>query len=301
MRVSLIVSAICLILALPGIAEQNAPQPAPVPTPAPMPEPATRPVTKKETESVNAILLAARKATAEKRYADSEALMETVTRDNPSLILPWVELGLAQLGEKKYTEAESSFDKALGIDPASLKAQHSDDFYVPSDQPGTVAPGATRASRNTAGGEVVTNAESRGPEVRGVSYASLGEIYAHQGKIDQAKAAFDEAVKANPSQAATYRRNETIYFFQAGNSEAQLEAANQAIELDPARAANYYFKAQALVSKATVDLRTQKMVLPPGCAEAYQKYLQLEPSGPYSADAKGVLAGAGLSGKTSAK
>jgi hypothetical protein len=36
-----------------------------------------------------------------------------------------------------------------------------------------------------------------------------------------------------------------------------------------------------------------KMVLPPGCAEAYQKYLQLDPKGPYSADAKGILAAAG--------
>jgi len=32
------------------------------------------------------------------------------------------------------------------------------------------------------------------------------------------------------------------------------------------------------------------MILPPGCAEAYQKYLQLDPKGQFSADAKGVLA-----------
>jgi hypothetical protein len=79
----------------------------------------------------------------------------------------------------------------------------------------------------------------------------------------------------------------------AGNSDAQLAAADQAIALDPARAANYYFKAQALVGKATMDPKTNKMILPPGCAEAYQKYLQMDPKGPYSADAKGVLAAAG--------
>jgi len=65
-----------------------------------------------------------------------------------------------------------------------------------------------------------------------------------------------------------YRRNETITFFQASNSDAQFAAAEKAIALDPTRAALYYFKAQALVSKATIDPKTQKMVLAPGCAEA---------------------------------
>ena len=34
-------------------------------------------------------------------------------------------------------------------------------------------------------------------------------------------------------------------------------------------------------------------VLPEGCGEAYQKYLELDPSGPYSADVKGILDSAG--------
>ena len=55
----------------------------------------------------------------------------------------------------------------------------------------------------------------------------------------------------------------------------------------------YYFKGQALVAKATVDPKTQKMILPPGCAEAYQKYLSLDPKGPYSADAKAILSAVG--------
>ena len=32
------------------------------------------------------------------------------------------------------------------------------------------------------------------------------------------------------------------------------------------------------------------MILPPGCAEAYQKYLDLAPTGPYANDVKGILA-----------
>lgn len=297
----LVMCAVFLSLLPFASAQQNgAPNPAPVPAPAPMDHPLDHAVTKKESENVNNAITAARKATAEKRYADAEALMLALTEQNPNLILPWVELGLAQMGLKKYPEAENSFKLALGIDPKSLQRKHSDDFYVSPDTPGVVAASATRASRNTAGGSVVTNAENRTPEIQGTSYASLGEVYAHENKIAEAEAAFDSAVKALPTQAAQYRRNEAISFFQAGASDAQLKAAEQAIQIDPTRASNYYFKGQALVGKATMDANG-KMTLPPGCAEAYQKYLELEPSGPFSADAKGVLAAAGVPLKSGKK
>lgn len=285
------VATLCLPSCL-SAQENGAPLPAPAPAAAPIPRPEDRAVTKKESESINAAIAEARKATAEKRYADSEALMQKIIAQNPALILPWVELGLAQLGDKKYSDAENSFKMALGIDPESLKRAHSDDFYQKPDAPGVVAASATRASRNTVAG-VVSTGETRTPEIQGIAWASLGEVYAHEGKSAEAQAAFDSAVKALPAQAAQYRHNEAVVFFQAGNADAQLAAAEQAIALEPARAANYYFKAQALVGKASVDSKTGKMILPPGCGEAYQKYLQLDPKGPFSADAKGVLAAAG--------
>ncbi|MGC2613581.1 MAG: tetratricopeptide repeat protein [Terracidiphilus sp.] len=258
------------------------------------------PAGKKDSGSLNALIVAARKATAEKRFADSEAMMSKVTSEDPKLVLPWVELGLAQLGLKKYPEAENSFKMALGTDSNSIQRAHSDDFYQSADKPGVVAPTATRNARNTVDG-VINNAQSRTPDIKGVSWAGLGEIYIHEGKVKDAEEAFDNAVAAFPPQAALYRRNETILFFQVGNSEAQLAAGEKAIALDPTRAALYYFKGQALISKATVDSTTQKMVLPPGCADAYQKYLELEPNGPYSADAKGVLTGAGIPLKAAKK
>ena len=247
----------------------------------------------KGTLSANAALIAARAATKDKRYADSEALMLKLTASSPQMILSWVELGLAQMGLKKYPEAEKSFKVALGIDPASLKLAHSGDFYQAPDAKGIVAPTATRSSADTLS-VTVSNAESRTPDIKGVSYASLGEIYIRTGRIAEAQAAFDSAVNAFPGQAALYRRNETIFFFQIGNPDAQLKAAEQAIAVDPSRAMLYYFKGQALVSKAAMDPQTQKMTLPPGCAEAYQKYLEVEPNGQFANDAKGVLTGAGL-------
>ena len=242
-------------------------------------------------DKINAAVVAARTATKEKRYADAEALMVPITTSRPELVIPWMELGLAQLGLKQYAEAENSFKTALGTDPKSQERSHSDDFYQSSNDPQAVAPTATHQSRNTMGG-TVNSGHDRPPAVLGAAYAGLGEIYIHQGKVAEAQAAFDIAVRSNPEQAPLYLGNETIFFFQAGNADAQLAAAEKAIAVEPKRAALYYFKAQALTSKATIDPQTQKLVLPPGCIEAYRKYLELEPNGQFAADAKGVLAAA---------
>lgn len=238
-------------------------------------------------ESLNSDLIAARKATAEKRYADAESIMLKVTAEKPQMIVPWLELGMAQLGLKKYADAESDFKIVLGIDSKSEAIRHSDEYYRP-DKPQT-----TKISRNTLGGYAI-NRESRTPEIKGAGYASLGEIYIRTKRIQEAQAAFDEAVNSNPGEAALYRRNETIFFFQTGNSEAQLAAAEKAIAVDPTRPMLYYFKAQALAAKATIDPQTQKLILPPGCAETYRKYLEMEPNGQFAADAKSFLTAAGV-------
>jgi tetratricopeptide (TPR) repeat protein len=236
----------------------------------------------------NADLLAARAATKEKRYADAESLMLKVTAARPELILPWVELGLAQIGLQKYTEAEASFKTALAIDPKSPKSVHQNGF-LSQDNPQT-----THATSHATASSAIASEQSRPPEVTGIILSSLGEIYIRTNRPQEAEAAFDDAAKANAAQAASYLREETIYFFQTGNTDAQLRAAEKAIAADASGAAPYYFKAQALVSKATMDNATGKMTLPPGCAEAYQKYLQLDPNGQFSADAKGILTAAGL-------
>lgn len=67
-------------------------------------------------DNVNTAVVAARADTKNKRFADAEALMLKLTQDKPQLVIPWVELGFAQLGLKKYSEAETSFKTALGID-----------------------------------------------------------------------------------------------------------------------------------------------------------------------------------------
>jgi tetratricopeptide (TPR) repeat protein len=188
------------------------------------------------------------------KYTDIVTLMEKDTQARPTESVLWAYLGQGQLGLKKYDEAETSFKKAVDLEAASKKPR---------------------------------------PDIQGLANSGLGEIYARNGKVPEAAAAYDAAAKADPTKAAFYYKNEAVIYSQTGNSEGQVAAAEKAIAAKPDDPLPYYLKGQALITKATVDPKTQRIVLPEGCGEAYQKYLQLDPTGPYSADVKGILDSAG--------
>jgi tetratricopeptide (TPR) repeat protein len=241
---------------------------------------------------MNTDLKAARAANQEKRYDEAEALMLKDTAAKPEPPYLWIELGQAQIGLKKYEEAEASFKAALSKGETAQKKPPAGGFY--GEGKGTVS----HASGGTTAPPPSTQNKS---EIEGLSYSNLGEIYIRTNRIPEAKDAFDKAVSANPAQAALYLRNETIFFLQTGNAAAQVEAADKAIAIDPTRAALYFFKGQGLAAQSTIDPKTQKLVLPAGCAEALQKYLNLDPSGPYATDAKGMLTAAGVAVKAGKK
>jgi tetratricopeptide (TPR) repeat protein len=206
------------------------------------------------------------------KFTDIEQLMTRDTAAKPDASILWSRLGQAQVALKKYDDAATSFKKAIDIEATSKK---------PSG------------------------------EVQGLAQSGLGEAYARQGKVQEASDAFDAAVKANPPQATFYLKNQAVIFFQTGNATAQVAAADKAIAADsnpndPNLAVLYYLKGQGLVGNATMapdpkNPKVQIIVLPPGCAEAYQKYLELAPNGPYATDAKGILEQAGQKVSTSYK
>jgi tetratricopeptide (TPR) repeat protein len=196
------------------------------------------------------------------KYKEVETLMLKDTAAKPDASILWAQLGQAQSGLKEYDAAEASFKKSLEIDNASKK-------------PNGV--------------------------IQGMAESGLGEIYARTGKIPEANAAYDAAAKVNPPQAGSYLRNEAVIFFQVGNGDAQVAAADEAIKVDPNQALLYYLKGQGLIQKSTFDPKTKMIVLPPGCAEAYHKYLDLAPTGLYAAEVQGILQQAGQKVETTYK
>jgi tetratricopeptide (TPR) repeat protein len=186
------------------------------------------------------------------KYTEIETLMLKDSAAKPDASVLWAQLGQAQTGLKKYDDAATTFKKTLDLEAASKK---------PS------------------------------PAIQGLAESGLGEVYARTGKVQEANDAYDAAAKVNPTQAAFYLKNEAVIFFQTNQADAQVAAADKAIALDPNQALLYYLKGNGLVGKTVMDETTHKLTPPPGCMEAYQKYLQLAPDGPYAADVKGILAG----------
>jgi tetratricopeptide (TPR) repeat protein len=132
------------------------------------------------------------------------------------------------------------------------------------------------------------------------AWNSVGNAEAKLGKTTDAQAAFQEAAKANPPGAGMYYGNEAAVLFNSGQTDAAAAAADKAIAIDPNKPDPYFIRGQALIQKATVD-KTGKIVAPPGCVEAYQKYLELAPDGRNAATVKEILASMGQTVNTKYK
>jgi len=115
------------------------------------------------------------------------------------------------------------------------------------------------------------------PADQAVAYNSLGNIQGRLGKVPEASAAYDSAVKLDSAHAGMYYGNEAIVLYRAGQNDGALAAADKAIATDTANAIVYYIKGQSLIGNAKLDPNTNLYVLPPGCLEAYQKFIELEP------------------------
>ncbi len=213
-------------------------------------------------KNLNADLLKAREDNKAKNYSEAEQLMLKDTQAKPDATVLWLELGIAQAGQKKNSDAETSLKKAIELDSQGKKPN---------------------------------------PEIEAGANNALGEVLANEGKGPDAQAAYDSAAKLNPTQAAMYFTNEAIIMDRAGQVDGTVAAADKAIAADPTKPIPYYLKGKALINKASVDPKTGKIVAPPGCAEAYQKYLELAPDGPFAPEVKSVLTEMGQTIKSSYK
>jgi tetratricopeptide (TPR) repeat protein len=119
-------------------------------------------------------------------------------------------------------------------------------------------------------------------------YNNLAEAYSKSNKIDDSIKNYDLAAQTYPTQAATYYFNEGAVLTNAGRADDAVKAFDKVIAADPTKALAYYWRGINLIGKATVG-KDNKMVAPDGTAEAFQKYLELDPSGPMAQTAKDML------------
>ena len=198
--------------------------------------------------------------------------MKNATQAKPDEGILWLELGNAEQAQGDHL---AKADKTAG----KLASSDDDVTKLYSD--------AVDSYKKSAD----LNAASKKPDAhtQATAYNQMGNSLAKAGKLPEASAAFEKAVTLEPTMGGMYYNNEAAVLFNAQQMDASLAAAEKAIAADPNRPDPYFIKGQVLIAKTTLDPKTNKLVAPPGCVEAYQKYLELAPDGPQAPTVKEVL------------
>ena len=234
-------------------------------------------------QNLNAMLTQARADNKSGNYDAAITAMQQATTTKPDEGILWITLGDAQLGS---ADAAAKAAKAAGTSPSdpAIAQKYND-----------------AAASYKKGVELNAASKKPSPEAAAAGYNQLGQTYAKMGNVKDSADAYDMAAKAMPSNAAMYYFNEAATLYNASKLPEAEAAADKAIAADPKKAEAYYIKGQSLIPQATVDPKTNKVVAPPGCVEAYQTYLELAPDGPHAADVKGILEGIGAQVKSTYK
>jgi tetratricopeptide (TPR) repeat protein len=119
-------------------------------------------------------------------------------------------------------------------------------------------------------------------------YNNLGNSLARTGKIDDALNAYQKAIELDPMNTAMYWRNFAIGLYNTGRIKESVDPLKKATDADAKNAQAWYLLGAALVNTMDFKQEGDKMVpvLQPGTQEAYQKAIELDPNGPWGAQAK---------------
>jgi tetratricopeptide (TPR) repeat protein len=233
-------------------------------------------------KGLNEKLAAAKTAADAGDFDTAIAQITEATQMDPNRDLLWAKLGDYELTSaskqtdsaektKRYDAAVTDYQKAVDLKQKALEATP----QKPPDATKTLAS----------------------------FYNNKGKAEAQMGKTDDAVKSYNQAAQLDPAGAGMYYFNLGAILTNANTKndaemrKAAAEAFDKAIAADPNRADAYYWKGTNLIGAAT--LQGDKMVAPPGTAEAFQKYLDLQPTGPHAEEAKAMLQGLGATVETS--
>jgi tetratricopeptide (TPR) repeat protein len=128
-------------------------------------------------------------------------------------------------------------------------------------------------------------------------YNNLADAYAKAGKVDDAVKTYEISAQTDPGSAAQAYFNIGAVLTNAGKADQAIVAFDKCIAADPTKAEAYYQKGVNLLGKAT--LQGDKTIPAPGTVDAFQKYLEIAPTGPNAENAKALLASIGSKVETS--
>lgn len=193
--------------------------------------------------------------------------------------------GMAAKQAGQWDAAVENFQKAAEIDPQQhvVWANLAESYMSLADTKRGPEQEAAMAKSLEAWEKVVSMMPNEA-----AYHNNYGLALAKAKKFDQATAELEKAAAIDPAGAGRYYYNLGAVLVNTGHLEEAGQAFKKAIDADPNYAPAQYQYGIYLVSKATTTPEGQ-VVPPPGTIEAFQKYLQLEPNGPFAESAKGML------------
>lgn len=192
--------------------------------------------------------------------------------------------GMEALKAKQCQQAVEAFTKAAEMDPkqAAVLGNVAEAYVCLAGQ----KTGAESETAMTKGLEAyVKTLEIKDDAATRNNYALA---LARAKKFPEAQAELQKAATLDPPNAGRYYYNLGAVLSNINQMEPAGDAFKKAIDADPNYAAAQYQYGLYLVSKAQMSA-DGKLLPPPGTKEAFEKYLQLEPNGPYAEGAKGML------------
>lgn len=193
--------------------------------------------------------------------------------------------GMAAKQAGQWEAAVENFQKAAEIDPQQhvVWANLAESYMSLADTKRGPEQEAAMAKSLEAWEKVVSMMPNEA-----AYHNNYGLALAKAKKFEQATAELEKAAAIDPAGAGRYYYNLGAVLVNTGHLEEAGQAFKKAIDADPNYAPAQYQYGIYLVSKATTTPEGQ-VVPPPGTIEAFQKYLQLEPNGPFAESAKGML------------
>jgi len=203
--------------------------------------------------------------------------------------------GMEALKAKQYDTAVQQLSKATELDPNQnvVWAQLAE-AYV------SMAATKTGADQDAAMGkglEAYQKAIAIKPD-DATYHNNYALALAKSKKFDEAQAALGKAAQMDPASAGKYYYNLGALLVNSGQSEPAGQAFKKAIDIDPNYADAQYQYGVYLISKAKMG-PDGKFIPVDGTKEAFQKYLELKPDGPFAASAKAMLDSVGATLDTS--
>ncbi len=147
----------------------------------------------------------------------------------------------------------------------------------------------TGAERDTVGEEAIAayrQALTLKPDA--AYHNNLGLLLIRLKRFEEGTKELETAAELSPENAGQYYFNLGAVMVNSNNTQGAIDAFTKATEVAPDYANAYYQLATVLVG--TAQMKDDGTVVPaPGTVEAYQKYLDLDPSGPYAASAQAMV------------